>query len=75
MGVVSDRVYFLLFYLVLLLACLIVCLFFLSFFADGRLTNSWNRGHFKGLHGEGPVSKIHETSLNSFHGQKLLFRN
>lgn len=76
MGVVSGRVYFLLFYLVLLLACLIVCLFFfLSFFADGRLTNSWNRGHFKGLHGEGPVSKIHETSLKSFHGQKLLFRN
>ena len=68
MGVVSGRVYFLLFYLVLLLACL-------SFFADGRLTNSWNRSHFKGLHGEGPVSKIHETSLKSFHGQKLLFRN
>ena len=49
MGVVSGRVYFLLFYLVLLLACLIVCLFFfLSFFADGRLTNSWNMTSWRG---------------------------
>ena len=77
MGVVSGRVYVLLFYLVLLLACLLDCLFifFLSFFAVGWLTNSWNRSHFNGRHGEGPVSEIHETSLKIFHEQKLLSRN